>query len=152
MVVGPTNIVQESKEDNNCSIESLTMMENHFYNSFPGLKGLKIVATYAGLRPNSPQSKDYIIRFNEEKNFATLGAIRSTGLTGSRAIAQYCAQNIFPDYDKIPRKADIVMPEPKSCPDGTNDEVGLWKFKPCHKLSELGFSSKSKQKSPLSSL
>ena len=150
MVVGPTNIVQESKEDNNCSIESLTMMENHFYKSFPGLKGLKIVATYAGLRPNSPQSKDYIIRFNEEKNFATLGAIRSTGLTGSRAIAQYCAQNIFPDdYDKMPRKADVVMPAPKLCPDGTNVEVGIWKFKPCHKLSELGFSIKRKEKSLL---
>ena len=75
-----------------------------------------------------------------------------TGLTGSRAIAQYCAQNIFPDYNKMPRKVDVVMPAPKLCPDGTNVEVGLWKFKPCHKLSELGFCLKSKQKLPLSSI
>ena len=44
----------------------------------------KIIATYSGLRPRSKENNDYQIRFNDEKTFATLGAIRSTGLTASR--------------------------------------------------------------------
>ena len=46
----------------------------------------KIIATYSGLRPRSKENNDYQIRFNDEKTFATLGAIRSTGLTASRGV------------------------------------------------------------------
>ena len=51
-----------------------------------GVIGQKIIATYSGLRPRSKENNDYQIRFNDEKTFATLGAIRSTGLTASRGV------------------------------------------------------------------
>ena len=55
-----------------------------FKSTVPGVTERKIIATYSGLRPRSKENNDYQIRFNDEKTFATLGAIRSTGLTASR--------------------------------------------------------------------
>ena len=59
------------------------------------LKDHEVIATYCGLRPRSPEFHDYQIRFNKDLSWATLGAIRSTGLTASRSIAEYCAKNLF---------------------------------------------------------
>ena len=61
----------------------------------------------------------------------------------SSAIAEYCAQNLFPqEYDSLPRKQDVVMPVPEICKDGVNLlQVGQFKFKLTHKLSQLGLTS-----------
>ena len=62
----------------------------------------------------------------------------------SSAIAEYCAQNLFPqeEYDSfLPRKQDVVMPAPEICKDGVNLQVGQFKFKLTHKLSQLGLTS-----------
>ena len=63
--------------------------------SVSSLKDHEMIATYCGLRPRSPEFHDYQIRFNKDLSWATLGAIRSTGLTASRSIAEYCAKNLF---------------------------------------------------------
>ena len=65
-------------------------------------------------------------------------------LITSSAIAEYCAQNLFPqeEYDSfLPRKQDVVMPAPEICKDGVNLQVGQFKFKLTHKLSQLGLTS-----------
>ena len=65
-------------------------------------------------------------------------------ITTSSAIAEYCAQNLFPqeEYDSfLPRKQDVVMPAPEICKDGVNLQVGQFKFKLTHKLSQLGLTS-----------
>ena len=54
------------------------------------------------------------------------------------AIAEYCAQNLFQKYDSIPRKVDVTMPSPEICQDGVTLQVGHFKFRPTHKLSQLG--------------
>ena len=82
--MGTYSFPPDSKEDRGCSLDSLAQLESHIYEYYPGLKGHKILGTYAGLRPHTAQNKDYQIRFNADKTFATLGAIRSTGLTASR--------------------------------------------------------------------
>ena len=136
--VGPTNVIQDSKEDRGCSIDSLAVLESHIRHNFPSLKDHKVIATYSGLRPRDPQNHDYQIRFNPDKTWVTLGAIRSTGLTASRAIAEYCAQNLLgPQYDSISRLQDVEMPWPKLNPDGATITVGTFTFKPMHKLSQL---------------
>jgi glycerol-3-phosphate dehydrogenase len=139
VVVGPTNIKQESKEDRGCSVESKERLESHIFKYFPGLEGRKLVATYAGLRPGCEESNDYQIRFSRDKTWATLGAIRSTGLTASRPIAEYCARNLFghQDYEAMPRLEDVVMPAPVPQANGSI-KVGLFTFRPTHKLSQLG--------------
>ena len=71
-------------------------MDNINFNfSVSSLKDHEMIATYCGLRPRSPEFHDYQIRFNKDLSWATLGAIRSTGLTASRSIAEYCAKNLF---------------------------------------------------------
>ena len=71
-------------------------MDNiHINFSVSSLKDHEMIATYCGLRPRSPEFHDYQIRFNKDLSWATLGAIRSTGLTASRSIAEYCAKNLF---------------------------------------------------------
>ena len=54
------------------------------------------------------------------------------------AIAEYCAQNLFAKYDSMPRKVDVTMPSPEICQDGVTLQVGHFKFRPTHKLSQLG--------------
>ena len=39
LVVGPTKIIQDSKEDRGCSVESQALLESHILNFFPSLKG-----------------------------------------------------------------------------------------------------------------
>ena len=70
-------------------------MDNMHIIFFSSLKDHEMIATYCGLRPRSPEFHDYQIRFNKDLSWATLGAIRSTGLTASRSIAEYCAKNLF---------------------------------------------------------
>ena len=38
-IVGPTNIIQDSKEDRGCSVESVALLESHFFKYFPELNG-----------------------------------------------------------------------------------------------------------------
>ena len=138
--LGPTNVIQDSKVDRGCSIDSLAILEAHIRRSFPDLQDHQVIATYVGLRPRDPQNTDYQIRFSTDKTWVTLGAIRSTGLTASRAIAEYCAQNLFgSNYNSMPRKEDVVMPSPLMIKDQI--QVGQFTFKPMHKLSQLHWNS-----------
>jgi len=138
-VVGPTNVLQDSKEDRGCDVDNVADLKNHIFTFFPSLKDHEVIATYCGLRPRSPEFHDYQIRFNKDLSWATLGAIRSTGLTASRSIAEYCAKNLFrhEPYEDMMRKEDVVMPVAEPQKDGTV-KVGQFTFRPTHKLSQLG--------------
>ena len=140
-ILGPTNVIQDSKVDRGCSIDSVAVLESHIRRYFPDLRDHQVIATYVGLRPRDPQNTDYQIRFSPDKTWVTLGAIRSTGLTASRAIAEYCAKNIFgSSYDSMPRKTEVVMPEPELI-ENNRIRVGQYTFKPMHKLSQLYWNS-----------
>ena len=54
----------------------------------PALAGIDVNAIYAGLRPASDQ-KDYVIEAVKDRNWITVGGIRSTGLTAALGIADY---------------------------------------------------------------
>ena len=56
--------------------------EIHFI-QFLVLRGKKIIGSYSGIRP-ATEFSDYQIFFDENKNFITVGGIRSTGLSASR--------------------------------------------------------------------
>ena len=72
----------------------------------------------------------------------TVGGIRSTGLTASRAIAEYVAKELFGSESEIKVKADAIMPEID--PDDQHDEedgfvkIGKFSFKVTHPLAQLG--------------
>ena len=73
----------------------------------------------------------------------TVGAIRSTGLSASRAIAEYATELVFgPCAGHV--KADVVMPRPRKSKDGGNSLiVGKYEFEPTHPLSSLAWQDKA---------
>ena len=58
--------------------------------------------------------------------WVTLGAIRSTGLTASRAIAKYTVQKLYPNYNLLPKLRDVEMPPPISSKNGRMWKVGKY--------------------------
>ena len=62
VVVGPTNVIQTSKEDRTCNQARIDMLKDHIFACYPELKTCRVVGYYSGLRPHSPENKDYQFR------------------------------------------------------------------------------------------
>jgi len=88
ILVGPTAEDQKSRTNSITKAETLKQLEKKAYELLPALKNHDIVATFAGLRPASDKSH-YRVKINDEKNWITVGGIRSTGLTSSLGLAKY---------------------------------------------------------------
>jgi len=54
----------------------------------PALKKTAVIGSYCGIRP-ATQFKDYQINFHNERNWLTVGGIRSTGATACMGIASH---------------------------------------------------------------
>jgi len=78
----------------------------------PALKNIPVTATYAGIRP-ATEKKEYRIRHVTEKNWITLGGIRSTGLTAALGIAQH-VQKLFTEQNQVYKK--LAEPLVKAVP------------------------------------
>ena len=137
-VVGPTKITQESKTDRTCNEKSIEFLKSYAIKHFPCLRVQTgyLFETYSGLRPQDLKNVDYDIKFDPKSRWATVGAIRSTGLTASRAIAQYVIKTIYAEYSHLPKLKEIEMPSPIIMKNGTW-KIGNYVFKPTHKLSQL---------------
>ena len=57
----------------------------------PALAGMPLTATYAGLRP-ATERKEYRLRHEPERQWLTVGGIRSTGLTAALGLAAHVAR------------------------------------------------------------
>ncbi len=88
LAVGPTAEDQDSRTDASTKEEVLRTLIKDGIAKIPALEGMPVTATYAGLRPAS-EKKDYRIQVMAEKNWITVGGIRSTGLSGALGIARY---------------------------------------------------------------
>ena len=88
LAVGPTAEDQESREDASTDAEAIKMLMAAGEEKLPGLAGMPVTAVYAGLRP-ATQFQDYQISVDGERNWITVGGIRSTGLSGALGIANY---------------------------------------------------------------
>jgi len=131
-VVGPTNVIQDSKTDKSVSVESQRNMLNHIYRLIPGLRGSKPLGMWAGLRP-ATEHADYQISFRPDKGWVTVAGIRSTGLTCSLAISRYVASTILPDHRAQPLPE---MPSPVVL--GDKVQIGTRIYKPSHPQTQLG--------------
>ena len=137
-VVGPTKITQESKTDRTCNKKNIEFLKSYAKKHFPCLQVENgyLFETYSGLRPQDLKNADYDIKFDPKSKWATVGAIRSTGLTASRAIAQYVVKTLYAEYSHLPKLNEIEMPSPIVMTNGTW-KIGKYVFKPTHKLSQL---------------
>ncbi len=97
LAVGPTADEQEGRDDASVDKANLEMLYQLALEKIPALKKIPVTATYAGIRP-ATEKKEYRIRHVTEKNWITLGGIRSTGLTAALGIAQH-VQKLFAEQN-----------------------------------------------------
>lgn len=112
LVVGPTAEDQESRTDASTDELSLRALIAEGIAKIPALEHMPVTAVYAGLRP-ATERKEYRISATEEKNWITVGGIRSTGLSGALGIARY----VYELYSEMGRShvqlACPVIPQAK---------------------------------------
>lgn len=87
VLVGPTAEEQESREDASVEKEILEALRQKGEEILPGLASQPITATFAGIRP-ATEFQDYCIKNHPDKQYITVGGIRSTGLTAALGIAR----------------------------------------------------------------
>ena len=94
VLVGPTAEEQESRDDASVHADTLRNLHQKALEIVPALTNCTITATYAGLRP-ATEFQDYCIRHHADKNYVSVGGIRSTGLSSALGIASY----VFAQYN-----------------------------------------------------
>ena len=90
LLIGPTAEETDDRHRATTTRPELNMLLNRAAEILPALRDMPITATYAGLRP-ATEFKEYRIRHRPERNWVTVGGIRSTGLTASLGIAAHVA-------------------------------------------------------------
>lgn len=88
IVVGPTAEEQESRDDASVDKGILTSLIKEGIQKLPALAKIQVAATYAGIRP-ATEEKHYRVIQDADRNWITLGGIRSTGLSGALGLASH---------------------------------------------------------------
>ncbi len=88
VLVGPTAEEQQDRERANVTRPELQALVRRAAEIVPALAEIPITATYAGLRP-ATERKNYRIHRVPDRNWITVGGIRSTGLTAALGIARH---------------------------------------------------------------
>lgn len=110
LAVGPTADEQEGRSDASVDKANLEMLYNLALEKIPALKKVPVTATYAGIRPATEKS-EYRVRHVTDKNWITLGGIRSTGLTAALGIAQH-VQKLFSENKQTFKKiSEPIVPK-----------------------------------------
>jgi glycerol-3-phosphate dehydrogenase len=104
LAIGPTAEDQDEREIATCDQDTLRWLRVRAIALVPALANIDVSATYAGLRPAS-EHKDYVIEAVVEKNWITVGGIRSTGLTASLGIADYVSQLYHKNFGSLAKKS-----------------------------------------------
>ena len=93
VLVGPTAEEQKSRDDASVTTDELLALKVKGEEIIPALSEIPITATYAGIRP-ATQFKDYCIEAFQDKQYISVGGIRSTGLSSALGIAHH----VFKQY------------------------------------------------------
>ncbi|MDX2495044.1 MAG: NAD(P)/FAD-dependent oxidoreductase [Desulfuromusa sp.] len=88
IAVGPTAEDQDGRDDASVDKENLEALRAQAIEKVPELANIPVTATYAGIRPAS-EKREYQVIENLDRNWISLGGIRSTGLTSSLGLAQH---------------------------------------------------------------
>ncbi len=87
VLVGPTAEEQQSRDDSSVVKKTLEALRKKGEEIIPALAEIPITATFAGIRP-ATEFKEYCIQSYKDKQYISVGGIRSTGLTAALGIAQ----------------------------------------------------------------
>ncbi len=106
LAVGPTAEDQQSRTDASTDETVVNALIADGVAKIPALGQMPVTAIYGGLRPAS-EKKDYRIEARAQKNWITVGGIRSTGLSGALGIARH----VFALYEQI-GASHVPLPDP----------------------------------------
>lgn len=96
LLVGPTAEEQQSRDDASVTREALITLRQKGEEIIPALAGMPVTATFAGIRP-ATEFKDYCIESYKDRQYISVGGIRSTGLTAALGIARH----VFKKYQQF---------------------------------------------------
>ena len=105
LLLGPTAVDIEDKEDNSVSAEGFDMIVKGALDNVSGIPFGKVITSFCGLRAVG-DSGDFIIKYRD--GVVTLGGIESPGLSASPAIAEYVVELLLENGVKLDKKADFV--------------------------------------------
>jgi glycerol-3-phosphate dehydrogenase len=88
ILLGPTADDIEDKTDRSTTAAGLAALIEAGERIVPRLVGHEVTANYVGLRA-ATEHRDYQLRAEPERRYVCAGGIRSTGITGSLAIAEW---------------------------------------------------------------
>jgi glycerol-3-phosphate dehydrogenase len=88
VLLGPTADDIDDKSDRSTTAEGLSSLIEAGSRIVPDLVGQEVTATYVGLRA-ATEHRDYQLRDHPEQRYVCAGGIRSTGISGSMAIAEW---------------------------------------------------------------
>lgn len=120
LLVGPT--AEEQDDRRNAKVDSATLAQliRQAVEILPGLEGIEVTATYAGLRP-ATRSKDYQISCDRNAALVVVGGIRSTGLTSALGVANHVA-----DLLDVGAERDAGLRDTPAIPHLAEDEDRDW--------------------------
>jgi glycerol-3-phosphate dehydrogenase len=88
VLLGPTADDIDDKTDRSTTATGLASLIEAGGRIVPRLVGQEVTATYVGLRA-ATEHRDYQLRSDSDRHYVCAGGIRSTGITGSLAIAEW---------------------------------------------------------------
>ena len=109
VMVGPTAVDTDDKEDFSTTHEGLKTVFGHAQKMVPSVRSTDVITAFAGIRPVAT-GNDFIIGKTKVKGFINAAGIQSPGLTASPAIAEMVRKALLKDGLKL-----VVKPafEPK---------------------------------------
>ena len=93
VLLGPTADDVDSKVDRSTTAGGLRSLLADGERILPRLAEHEVTATYVGLRA-ATEERDYQLRIHPEERYACAGGIRSTGVSGSMAIAEHVREGL----------------------------------------------------------
>jgi glycerol-3-phosphate dehydrogenase len=112
VLLGPTADDVEDKTDRSTTAEGLAGLMAAGERVIPRLVREEVTATYVGLRA-ATEHRDYQLNAHPEQRYVCAGGIRSTGITGSLAIAEWVRDALAGaglDLAGSPAETDLRMP------------------------------------------
>jgi glycerol-3-phosphate dehydrogenase len=88
VMLGPTAEAVERKDDTSSTAVGLDYLRSEGRRIMPSLLDHEVTAVYVGLRA-ATEHNDYQVTIHADEGYACVGGIRSTGLSGSMAIAEH---------------------------------------------------------------
>lgn len=113
VMVGPTAENLTDKTATGTSEAGFEFLLERGRTLMPKLMEEEVTASYAGLRASIDRD-DYLIEIDAEERYVLVGGIRSTGLTGSMAIAEHVRQELHDAGLEL--RARPELPDPPRMP------------------------------------